>query len=1166
MNTSHLKRFAQEARRKLISQVGARLELVLTTDSIALREKAAQLRMLREELHKTSKEQLIEKVAYTWFNRLMALRFMDVNDYQPLNLLIVTPRDGYTLPEILHEAKQGFVPDELPGNRQHIFDLLDGKIPMPNPQNEAYKELLIGACNYLHKLFPFMFERISDYTELLLPEDLTSEFSIVYDIREGMKAADCKQVEIIGWLYQFYISERKDELINAKKKYKANEIAPVTQLFTPKWIVDYMVDNTLGQFWNEARSETKVTEKLKYFIKSNNPELIPVRKVKSPEEIKFFDPCVGSAHVLCYAFDVFYKIYEEEGYNPSEVAELIITKNLFGIDIDDRAAQLAGFALMMKGRQYDKRFLDKQIFPKVTAFQNVDDYPKFEHAKSLGSLIKVTQEEANAIKIESTSLFAERNKQLKMQASMLAEEYDIVVTNPPYLNSAYMDTTLKQFVEKEYKDTKADLFASFLIRAINLAKQDGFIGFISPYVWMFISSYEKLREELIKNTTVTSLIQLEYNAFEPACVPIATFTLRNSFIDSYKGSYVKLSDFRGHETQAPKTLEAIQNPDCGWFYVANQNDFQKIPGSPIGYWLSEGFILSFVNNPNLRSISKPYQGMSSSNNYRFLRFWHEVVLNTFKDNCKDEKASIESGKKWFPYNKGGGFRRWYGNYDYVVNWYASGRAIKEFTSKLPQGTAVRVKSYEHYFKPSITWSALTAGIFGARISDKNAIFDVSGSSVFPDEKTKYTLLGIMNSKYTLEALNVLNPTLNFQVIDVSRIPINKNISDDIISVVKRTVELSRKEWNSRETSWDFLQNELIRFKSQQLRDAYTAYRAHWTAQFFQLHQNEEELNRQFIGIYGLQDELTPDVPIEDITILQKELDRTALKELNNKLVREEGSMKVLNYDAITLTFEGKEIMAQLISYAVGCKFGRYSLQKEGLILANQGEDLADYLQKLEIGQDQCTFLPDEDNIIPVLDEEWFEDDIVTRFQDFLKVAFGSDHFEENLAFIEQQLGKPLRKYFTRDFYTDHVRRYKKRPIYWLFSSGSGTFSVLIYLHRYTPDTVNNILNKYLRQFQEKIRNQMLHLDNVMLSGSASEQSKASREKDRLNRVLMELQEYEREVIYPMATDRIPIDLDDGVLVNYNKFGKAVKEISGLNDKKTKAKVKQFDWIDQTQIR
>ena len=1146
MNTNALKKFAQAARKKLMEQVAAKLELVLTTDSAAMREQAAKLQKLREVIDQTSKEQVIDKVAYTWFNRLMALRFMDANDYQPLGIKVITPVANETQPELLVAAKAGSIPDDLKVNRQQINDLLDGKIPSKDAETEVYKLLLIGACNHLSTIFPFLFERIDDYADLLLPDDLLSSFSIVEEMREGMTEEDCSEVELIGWLYQFYISERKDELINAKKRYKADEIAPVTQLFTPKWIVQYMVDNTLGQLWKEARPTTKITNDLEFYIKPANPELIPERKIESVEEIKFFDPCVGSAHVLCYAFDIFYKMYEEEGYNPSDIPELILTKNLFGIDIDDRAAQLAGFALMMKGRKYYRRFFRKQVVPNVTAFQNHQSHPKFENAKVFGSLIKVTPEEVGMIEADSNTLFAERNEQLIKQATLLSQKYDIVVTNPPYLNSSYMEGQLKQFVEKEYKSTKSDLFACFLIQANRLTKKEGLIGFICPYVWMFIKSYEKLREFVIKETTIASLIQLEYNAFGPAVVPIGSFVLRNQFVPEYAGSYVKLSDFKGIENQAPKTIEAIQNPGCSWFFNAIQKNFEKIPGSPLGYWLNTKSLDKFLNT-SLGEVSQFKQGIATSNNQRFLRFWYEIPFHKFDLSCTNLSELKASKLKWFPYNKGGSFRKWFGNNELTVNWESNGVAMKDFTSRLPQGTHVRLKSKEFYCLSNVTYSALTSGSFGGRYSETGFLFDTKGSCIFETHDVNlFQILGYLNNKVCQYYLSVLCPTLDYSMVGMKKLPVD-NLDKFEDEIVQKCISIAKIEWDSRETSWDFQKNELHHHRGQDLEESYDLYCQYWKNKFFQLHKNEEELNRQFIEIYGLQEELTPDVPLEDITILKSE---SSIE--NGELV-----------------FNRKEVMMQFVSYAVGCMFGRYSLEQDGLVLANQGETLEDFLAKLPSNSPsgaQPRFLPDDDNIIPVLDDEWFEDDITGRFYEFLKVTFGERDFKKNLAFVEEALGKDIRKYLVKDFYNDHVKRYKKRPIYWMFSSPKGAFNVLIYLHRYTPDTLNTILNDYLVEYREKLKTKVETLQTIADTGSATEKVKAEKEQERLRHVLLELQEYERSTLYPLATERIAIDLDDGVLVNYNKFGSAIKLVKGLNDAKTKKKVRGFDWIEVEEIR
>lgn len=1168
MNTNHLKKFAQEARRKLLEQVGAKLHFVLTTDSAELREKTEQLKQLRQELGRTSKEQLVEKVAYTWFNRLMALRFMDANDYQPLGIRIITPKNGYTIPELLDEAKRGNIPDELKVNRHKIYDLLDNRIPSKNPQNEAFKELLIAACNYLSTTFPFLFEKINDYTELLLPDDLTSDFSIVKDVHDGIHSEDCINVEIIGWLYQFYISEEKDRLINEKKRYKAHEIAPVTQLFTPKWIVQYMVDNTLGQFWKEARPKTNIINFLKFYINPEDENIIPQRESKSIEELTFFDPCVGSGHILCYAFDVLFKIYQEEGYTDSEISELIIRRNLWGVDIDERAVQLAGFALMMKGCQYNRRFLKKKIIPNITAFRNEESHTKFENAETFGSLIQINQIEVDKIAIEEDSLFVERQKQLKRQATFLAKTYDILVTNPPYMNSSYMDGRLKQFVETHYEETKSDLFACFLIQATKLTKPNGLIGFLSPYVWMFISSYEKLREHIINKTTISTLIQLEYNAFEPACVPVATFTLRNYYLHDYYGSYVKLSDFKGYSNQAPKTIEAIHNRNCGWYFIANQKNFAKIPSSPLGYWKTEKFIKCFEDFPPLGNALITREGMATSNNDRFMRLWFEVAKIRIGLNMNSSEEAFISKAKWFPYNKGGQYRKYSGNDYFVVNWYNDGEEIKN--NKDLETGRVRSHNYngKYAFKKGITWSALSSSNFSARWTERGYLFDSKGAKGFFEKDGEY-ILAFLNSKVSQSFLDVLAPTLDYKVGDIIEIPYRLHNEEKVKVLVTECLTLSKNDWDTSETSLDFLNNEILRISGSsdlELEESFDSYQQCLKVRFFKLHQIEEEINREFISIYGLTEELTPCVLLQDISILQEELDRDELANLNKKLTRNVDTLMVNNYYQFSLPLNSKEVISQFISYSVGCMFGRFSLDMEGLVLANQGQTLQDYRSIVGKLNAEFKYTPDEDNIIPVLDGDWFEDDVVGKFYRFLKVTFGEKNFNKNLAFIEEQIGKDIRKYFTKDFYPDHIKRYKKRPIYWMFSSPKGSFNVLIYMHRYTPDTVSNILNKYLKEFIGKLNTRKEHLEHVQVTGSASDKAKAIKEIDNIEKILVELHEYERDVLYPLATERIEIDLDDGVLVNYNKFGKAIKEVNGLNDPATKKKVRQFDWINTSQIR
>ena len=1189
MNTNNLKRFAQTARRKLIEQVGAKLELVINTDSAELREKTEQLKKLQEAINSTSKQQVVDKVAYTWFNRLMALRFMDANDFQPIGVRVITPKDGYTLPELLDEAKQGHIPDDLPVKAQHIYDVLDGKVPSANPQNEAYKELLIGACNHLHKVFPFLFERIDDYTELLMPDDLISEFSIVQDIRDGMTTEDCQEVEIVGWLYQFYISEKKDEVFASKSKVKKEDIPAATQLFTPRWIVEYMVQNTVGKLWLQNNPNSKLRDHMPYFIES--PSVSPsgemsegqrgeskdYLKINSPEEITLLDQACGSGHILVYGFELLTKIYEEEGYNPSEIPQLIIEKNLFGFEIDERASQLAGMALMMKARNYQRRVFRKELKPNILCYSDLNlstddikqtyteigaelsdellhDLKNMQQATNLGSLIiphseqivlKRTLERINAYTLSDVFLAPklEALKEALSQLILLGNKFHCIVDNPPYMGGGNMNKDLADFVKTNYPNSKADLMACFMEVGLKVLKPKGFLGMINQHSWMFLSSYEKLRESLIKNTFFDTLLHLGPRTFPEIggeVVQNASFTFWNTNVED-KGSYIRLVDYDKSELKRTKTLEAIQNPYCGWFYTANQKDFEKIPGCPTGYWISNKEIEIYKNKQILSEYSHPAKGIDTGENDFFLRFWHEISDDNFD--------KLEATKRWTPYNKGGEFRRWYGNREYVLRW-ENGVFLQE--RKKWKKRKPTLRNRDKWFQSGYTWSTVSSGGFSARYCEKGALFDNGGCTLFA-EVNLHLIGGFINSKVATRYFEFLSPTLNFQPGGTGALPIKDNIFSDIVEIklIKENINIAKLDWNSREEGWEFGQNELIRIKSQDLEETYDLYQQYWKNKFFQLHKNEEELNRQFIEIYGLQEELTPDVPLEDITILKEE---TSIQ--NGELV-----------------FNAKEVFAQFMSYAVGCMFGRYSLDKEGLILANQGETLEDYLQHvygssspLEKGGTKGGFLPDDDNIIPILDSDWFEDDITGRFYEFLKVSFGTENFDKNLAFVEECLGKDIRKYFMKDFYTDHIKRYKKRPIYWMFSSPKASFNVLIYMHRYTPDTLNQILNGYLKEYKEKLNTHMEHLDHVIVTGSSAEQTKASKEKDKLKLVLMELQEYERDVLYPLATERIAIDLDDGVLVNYNKFGSAIKPVAGLNDKKAKDKVRKFDWIDTSKIR
>jgi type II restriction/modification system DNA methylase subunit YeeA len=1173
MNTNALKKFAQEARRKLLEQVGAKLEYVLHTDTPELREKADQVQKLREAIQNTSREQVIDKVTYTWFNRFMALRFMDANDYQPIGVRVLTPKDGYTLPALLDEAKQGNIPEELAVKHQKIYDLLDGKIPSANAQNEAYRYLLIAACNHLNKVFPFLFERINDYTELLLPDDLTSELSIIQDIRDGMNIADCAEVEIIGWLYQFYISEKKDEVFASKSSVKKEDIPAATQLFTPRWIVEYMVQNTVGKLWLQNKPNSRLRDHMPYFIESPSVTNDDYLKLNSIEELTLLDQACGSGHILVYGFDLLYKIYEEEGYSPNEIPALIIKNNLFGFEIDERASQLAGMALMMKARSYNRRFFKKEVKPNILCYQDITftieekydnlpflnlhqiefykDLEFLEQATNYGSLIipKSSQEylENGLKEIEKNyhqvdvfrNEVLERLKIAVNQLLPLSKKYHCIVDNPPYMGGGNMNKVLGDYVKKDYPDSKADLMACFMEAGINMLQPKGFLGMINQHSWMFLSSYEKLREKLVTNVFFDTNLHLGARTFPEIggeVVQNTSFTLWNHEIEN-KGVYFRLVDFNTTEVKRDSFLEAIHNPKCGWFYKANQKYFEKIPGSPIAYWVGAKYMNTFETNQFVLNNLDVKQGLATGNNDEFLRMWFEVNNNNIGFGYDSTNQALNSNLSWFPYNKGGGYKKWYGNQFHVIRFNKS-----SFDKLSKQGNNLPSRNF--YFKESITWSDVSTGSFACRYSPKGFVFDVKGSSGFSDNI--YYDIGLLNSIFSISTLFILNPTMSYQVGNIKSIPYRKDNSyfKIIEEISKSSIQQSKEDWDSKENNWDFKQNELIRIKAHELEETYIVFQQYWKNKFFQLHKNEEELNRHFIEIYGLEDELTPDVPLEDITILKEET------------VIEHGQ----------LVYKEAEVFAQFMSYAVGCMFGRYSLDQVGLILANEGDTLQEYLEMVGKTKEDLTFTPDEDNIIPVLDDEWFEDDITARFYDFLKASFGEANFNKNLAFVEKCLGMDVRKYFVKGFYADHIKRYKKRPIYWMFSSPKGSFNVLIYLHRYTPDTINNILNGYLREFIQKLKSTKQHYQQVQISGSTAEQNKAIKQIDRLDKMISDCEAYEREILFPLATERISIDLDDGVLVNYNKMGKAVMEVAGLNDKATKKKVREFDWINVAEIR
>ncbi|ATD82495.1 MULTISPECIES: BREX-1 system adenine-specific DNA-methyltransferase PglX [Desulfovibrio] len=1161
METLKLKRFAQYARRSLLEQVSGKLKLVLTAESSARREHDAAVKKLEEAIQKTDKEHVIERVAYIWFNRFCALRFMDVNRYTRIG--VVSPAEGQFQPEILAEAKMGHIDEEMVHDkvRQQIFALLDGKAPSRDPQGEAYRLLVVAACNFWNKAMPFLFQRIDDYTQLLMPDDLLSGNSILAYTREAMTPDACEDVEVIGWLYQFYISEKKDEVFDGLKKNKKitpENIPAATQLFTPHWIVRYLVENSLGRLWLLNRPGSKLIEQMDYYIKPEQPETDFLR-ISKPEQINICDPACGSGHMLTYAFDLLYAIYEEEGYEPAEIPEKILTNNLYGIEIDERAGELAAFALTMKARAKQRRFFNKGVKPNICVLENVHfdgnelkDYMdfvgrdlftaplqttlrQFEEADNFGSLIRpdVTDVDGMLRVLESKnvsgqlfiSMTHQKVLQALRQADYLSPKYHVVIANPPYMGGKGMNGRLAAWAKDNFPNSKSDLFAMFVERNLDLAQMHGVVAMITMQSWMFLSSFEALRTRLLGQNTLLSMAHLGARAFDSIggeVVSTTAFVLENANRLDFKGSYLRLVSGNSEIEKNDAIREAVRDPDCGWLFRSSAADFKKIPGSPIAYWVSDKAMASFSWAKRVDNSFELIQGMITGDNAKYVRFWYEISSRYFSIFSQDKNY-------WVPYNKGGEARKWYGNHDLVVDWRSRGEGF----------TRNRSTNSHLYFRPYASWSYLNTGSPAARYYPDGFLWDVHGSGAFPrkigDEKK---LVALLCSKAGGYLLNVVNPTMSFQVENISALPWDLDkLSRLESSKLLRTIELSQNDWNSYETSWDFTILPLLNpdYRQPTLKATYQKLHAHLQEVTLEMQRLEEENNRIFIEAYGLQDELTPEVPHNEITLTSNPHYRYGNDKSEDEL------------EALLLA----DTMRELVSYAVGCMFGRYALDKPGLILANQGETIEDYLKQVP----EPSFPADDDNVIPMLDDDWFTDDIAERFRKFLRAAFGEEHYEANLKFVEKALGKngkarDIRDYFLKDFYSDHVKRYKKRPIYWLFSSPRGSFNALIYMHRYRPDTVSVVLNDYLREFRTKLTSHKNHLEAVSISGSASqgEKTKALKEIEKITKMIAELEDYEREVLYPLATEQVEIDLDDGVKVNYPKLGAALKKIVGLDAK------------------
>lgn len=1181
MNTNQLKRFAQDARNKLIEQVGAKLQFVLTHDTAELRGKQEALKKLKEAQKSLGDEALIEKIAYTWFNRLVALRFMDINDYQPLGLQVISPAAAVGhVPALLEAAHSGHLPEDLGVNTAQINDILDGKTGAANPDNEVFRLLLVAACDQLHEIFPFLFEKINDYTELLLPDDLTSNRSIVNDVVEGMSAEDCAEVEIIGWLYQFYISEKKDKVFASKSKVKKEDIPAATQLFTPRWIVEYMVQNTVGRLWLQNRPQSKLRDFMPYYIESTSTDAEDYLQVSSPEELTLLDQACGSGHILVYGFELLSKIYEEEGYNPSEIPTLIIKNNLFGFEIDERAAQLAGMAILMKARAYHRRFFRKGDVPEPhilcyqdlklsegeikNVFETLNQKPSDELIYDLGNMCQATNfgslivpnssvseihqalEATQNLKTSGDAFIQYQADQLGAslrQLSKLAKKYHCVVDNPPYMGSGKMNGELSTFVQLRYPNSKADLMACFMEAGKSVLLKSGFLGMINQQSWMFNPTYLRFREELVESWNFTSLLHLGPHTFPEIggeVVQNAAFIIKNG-PSSGDTVFVRLIDFN---TPEQKEQEFYKKSNV---YHYNISKFNRVQGIPFAYWINEKALDIISNNNPLSSYGDPKPGLQTSNNDRFLREWYELEISKIGYGL-DRDSALQSNFKWFPHNKGGKSpRKWYGNNTLVINFYNDGEELKYWLENNPKDPSTKhwsrnMRNYSYYFKEGITWSAMSSKAITARLNGPGFTFDTSGPTLFVDSNLLY-FSALLNSNVFAYFVDFFSQTMNKGTGDFSRVPVIIQDEETVTKLARVAKDIAKENWDEGERSAGFKLNGLLKHPTISIEETFELYEHYWLKKANHLREIEEQINSIFVSNYKLEEDLDVHVKLNDLTILKDEANLSSGK----------------------ISFNNYEILSQFISYAVGNMFGRFSLDKEGLVLANQGERLQDYLAKVGRSEHEVRFLPDDDNIIPVLDDEWFEDDIVGRFHAFLKTSFGGKNFRKNLEFVEECLGKNMRKYFTKDFYKDHIKRYKKRPIYWMFSSPKGHFNVLVYLHRYTPDTISTILNSYLREFIEKLYLQMKQLKQMEISGSASEQAKARKEMDKLDLMLDDCREYE-EILFELASERIALDLDDGVLVNYNKMGKAVATVPGLNDKKAKDKVKKFDWIDTSLIR
>jgi len=1140
MNKNAIQKYAIWARNELIDQVKQRAFQYGISDQGYGEENAAVIagRVLSNEekqqrhafvrqIREHGYQQAVEDVAYTWFNRFVALRFMEVNDYLPTHVRVFSDAKGDFNPEILKEVLRLDFPRL---DQAKVSELLNA-----NKTEELYRYLLLTQCNALNDPLPEMFEKLGSYTEMLLPNNILKLDGVLGRLVTDIPEEDwCDAVQIIGWLYQYYNTEPKQAVFDGLKKnvkISKENIPAATQLFTPDWIVRYMVENSLGRLWLESHPHSGLKANWKYYLDEaeQTPDvaerlgvLRAQSPVKSPEDIRLIDPCMGSGHILVYAFDVLMQIYESVGVSPRDAAKLILEKNLYGLDIDRRAYQLAYFALMMKARQYNRRIFTEDIKPQVyhpAGFPDGEEY---------GSLAKVDVLRPMPEEPKEITLFTE-TYETALNAwnfqRLLTQKYDVVVTNPPYMGGSGMGAKLSDFVKKHYPDSKSDLFAVFIEKCGEMLKPTGYQAMITQHAWMFLSSYEKLRGKLIQRDIV-NMAHLGARAFEEIggeVVQTTAFVLSKRNIDEYEATYVRLVDYNSQQTKEEAFLSGNDR------HTAKKENFEKIHGSPFAYWVSPKILESFMSNNSIGNLAEIVSGMTTGNNEAYLRLWYEVAISSIafeKNNINDVNLELT---KWIPYHKGGEQRKWYGNNAYIVNWSQS----KDFNRAKTTMTHV-------YLQPCVTWSDISGTNFAGRFCSGGFMFDVKGSCAFGNMKNLIFLIGLFNSKLTSKYVEALNPTTTTQVGDLKRIPqlpYDEAMFESIENSVLRNIVLSSTDWDAFEPSWDFTRHQLI-CGERTVAAAFDKWEREAAERFDSLKANEEELNRIFIDIYGLQDDLTPEVKDKDVTLKTNTAYR--YKQKKRKSNDDEFEMQEETVEAEEIR-EAKflhDTVCEFISYAVGCMFGRYSLDVEGLAYAGGDWDAGKYR----------AFIPDQDNILPICDDEYFDDDIVGRFVEFIKTVYGADTLEDNLKFIADALGgkgtprEVIRNYFLNDFYADHCKIYQKRPIYWLFDSGKKNgFKALVYLHRYSRDLLAKLRTDYVHEQQERYRTQLTHIAAALNTASGAERARLLKQQNRLTEQLREIGAFE-EKVHHLADRNIAMDLDDGVKKNYEVFADVLAKL------------------------